>query len=80
MPNNLPRKGAYRCSMCSINYPVHKQFVKCPCCLERTAHGSHFEVHEDWLDRVMDAILTISGGIPNYVPDWTAYGDPPQET
>lgn len=74
------RKGSYRCSICSINYPVHTQFVRCLVCEERTSHVGNIEVHEDWLDRVTDAILTMSGGMPNTIPaEWSNYGEPPQE-
>lgn len=79
-PGGSRKKGAYRCSVCSINYPVHVQFARCLSCEERTQMFSSADPHEDWLDRVVDVILRYNGGQWPAAPprDWSLYGDPPE--
>lgn len=51
--------------MCNINYPQEVRFEECPACGEETSPFSNVFVHDDWLDRAVDAVHSMDGEIPD---------------
>lgn len=65
-------RGAWRCSLCNINYPNDRdRFKVCPACGDECSYMPSATPHEDWLDQVVENVLRWEGGDHNTIPtDW----------